>query len=68
MNTHQHQIQERAYALWVQEGGAHGRAEEYWFRAERELNYAVKVAPIEANENSAKKAPVKRRLSPKRAA
>jgi hypothetical protein len=68
MNTHHERIQERAYALWIEEGCAHGRADHYWFRAERELNYAVRAAPAEANENQAKKAPARRRGSAKRAA
>ena len=50
MDTH-HRIQERAYALWVEEGCVHGCADDYWFRAERELNYAPQP---EANENAAK--------------
>jgi Protein of unknown function (DUF2934) len=70
MNIHHEQIQERAYALWVEEGCVHGRAEDYWFRAERELNYAVDAAPVETikTETKAKKVPVKRRASGKRAA
>ena len=69
--TIEHQrIQERAYALWVDEGRAHGRADDYWLRAERELSYAGRTTPVEANENQAKakKAAVKRRASGKRAA
>jgi hypothetical protein len=68
--TIEHQrIQERAYALWVDEGRAHGRADDYWLRAERELNYVGRTTPVEANENqAAKKAAVKRRASGKRAA
>ena len=41
-------IQERAYALWVEEGYVDGRADEHWLRAERELSY---MAGPEANEN-----------------
>ena len=44
-------IQERAYALWVEEGYVDGRADEHWLRAERELSY---MAGPEANENKAK--------------
>ena len=54
-------IQERAYALWVEEGYVDGRADEHWLRAERELSY---MAGPEANENKAKpkkRAPAKRR-------
>jgi hypothetical protein len=63
------QVQERAYALWIEEGRVHGRADDYWFRAERELTYA-RMAPAEANENEpkAEKAPARRRAPRKRAA
>jgi hypothetical protein len=30
-------IRERAYALWVQDGRAHGKADDYWYVAEREI-------------------------------
>jgi DUF2934 family protein len=30
-------IQERAYHLWLEEGQPHGRHDEHWHRAEREL-------------------------------
>lgn len=30
-------IQQRAYHLWLEEGQPHGRDEEHWHRAEREL-------------------------------
>ena len=30
----QERIRERAYLLWQADGGPHGRAEEYWVRAE----------------------------------
>jgi Protein of unknown function (DUF2934) len=30
-------IQERAYRLWLEEGQPHGRHDEHWHRAEREL-------------------------------
>ena len=30
-------IRERAYALWVQDGQAQGKADDYWYRAEREI-------------------------------
>jgi Protein of unknown function (DUF2934) len=57
------QVQERAYALWVEEGCVHGRAEDHWLRAERELSYR---AGPEANENEPKpkkRAPAKRRAT-----
>jgi hypothetical protein len=33
----EHRIRERAYELWMQHGGLPGRAEEYWYQAEREI-------------------------------
>ena len=30
-------IRQRAYAIWQSEGHAHGREEEHWHRAEREI-------------------------------
>jgi Protein of unknown function (DUF2934) len=74
MNIHHERIEERAYALWVEEGRIHGRDNDYWFRAERELNYAGKTAPnaapTMASESPAavKKAPGRRRATGKRAA
>ena len=74
MNIHHERIQERAYALWVEEGRIHGRDNDYWFRAERELNYAGKAAPnaapTMASESpvTTKKAPGRRRAAGKRAA
>jgi hypothetical protein len=34
------QIRERAYQLWEQDGRVHGRADEYWYAAARELTTA----------------------------
>ena len=31
-------IRQRAYAIWQSEGHAHGREEEHWHRAEREIS------------------------------
>lgn len=31
-------VRERAYSLWEQNGGEHGRHEEHWQRAEAELD------------------------------
>jgi hypothetical protein len=33
----QERISERAYQIWVAEGHVHGRHEEHWHRAEREI-------------------------------
>jgi hypothetical protein len=30
-------IKERAYRIWVEEGRTHGRQDEHWHRAEREI-------------------------------
>jgi hypothetical protein len=37
-------IRERAYALWDQEGGAPGRADEYWRRAQELIEDEAKSA------------------------
>ena len=70
MNIHHERIQERAYALWVEEGRVHGLANDYWFRAERELNYVGRPMTRPAIEApvAAKKAPRRRRASGKTAA
>ena len=59
----QQRIQERAYALWLEDGCVHGRAHEHWLRAERELSHAPaaeakakKTAPRKAAERPAKRA------------
>ena len=64
MNIHHERIQERAYALWVEEGRIHGRDNDYWFRAERELNYAGKAAP-NAAPTMASESPVSGEESPR---
>ncbi|KLK91783.1 hypothetical protein AA309_18085 [Microvirga vignae] len=33
----EHRIRERAYELWMQHGSQPGRADEYWYQAEREI-------------------------------
>jgi hypothetical protein len=74
MNIHHERIQERAYALWVQEGRIHGRENDYWFRAEHELNYAGKTArniappPVGESPVVARKPPGRKRAPGKRAA
>ena len=50
-------IQERAYALWVEEGYVDGRADEHWLRAERELSYMAGPEQGEAQEEGAGEAP-----------
>ncbi|HEX8663917.1 MAG TPA: DUF2934 domain-containing protein [Beijerinckiaceae bacterium] len=58
----QQRIQERAYALWLEDGCVHGRAREHWLRAERELSHAPaveakkKVTPRKTAQRPAKRA------------
>jgi hypothetical protein len=40
-------IRERAYQLWEQDGGMHGRADEYWFAAARELSTLQTATPAQ---------------------
>jgi len=49
-------IRQRAYAIWQSEGHGHGREEEHWHRAERE---------IAAEEAAPNKAPGRSRRRPK---
>jgi hypothetical protein len=37
-NDREQRIRDRAYALWEQEGGGHGRHEEHWARATGEID------------------------------
>ena len=39
MSGTQELVHERAYDLWRQAGGPEGRSDEFWFAAERELEY-----------------------------
>jgi len=39
------EIARRAYEIWLNEGGPHGRDQDHWFRAEREL--AERKAPAQ---------------------
>ena len=59
-------VRERAYALWLDDGAVHGRAEHYWFQAERELK-AVVVETL-ADASGVEKPRGKRRAPPRRAA
>lgn len=40
-------IRERAYSLWEQNGGEHGRHEEHWHRAEADLDEDGASAPTQ---------------------
>jgi hypothetical protein len=53
-------IQERAYALWLEEGCAHGRAHEHWLRAERELVHAPGTEAKEKKAAPGKKVAARR--------
>jgi hypothetical protein len=50
-------IQERAYHLWLKEGRPHGKHEEHWHRAERELigeeSSLREASPITASRGGA---------------
>ena len=53
-------IRERAYALWEQDGRRHGRAQEHWYRAERELAAFTAAAKVATSITPAKRrAPAK---------
>ncbi len=51
------QVRERAYHLWTQEGRVHGRAEQHWLQAERDL-LAV-AQPVAVTSKSKGKSPSK---------
>ncbi len=59
-------IQERAYALWLEEGCVDGRAHEHWLRAERELSHALGAEAKE--KKAAPKKGAARRPAARRAA
>lgn len=42
-------VRERAYELWIQHGSQQGRADEYWYQAEREILAEQSTQPD--NEN-----------------
>jgi hypothetical protein len=67
MQIDQTKIRERAYALWEQEGRFDGRAQDHWYRAERELAQAAASAEIAAPapaEAAATKAAAPKRRTP----
>jgi hypothetical protein len=54
----QHRIRERAYEIWSAEGRTHGRAEQHWLAAERQVlsEMAPQVsAPAEKDRSGAAK-------------
>ena len=48
-NERQNKIRERAYQIWEREGRQHGRAEDHWSQAERELAEGQDAAPPAVN-------------------
>ncbi len=54
------QVRERAYELWLRDGGIHGRADHHWFQAVRDI--------LAATENDAPKAAQTRTRSTARSA
>ncbi len=63
----EHQVRERAYFIWEDEGRGFGRAEIHWLQAEAELRRAVEasaeivaeVAPVKASKPRAAKPAVR---------
>ena len=41
--TLEHRIRQRAYEIWHAEGQAHGKADEHWLAAEREVLSALRA-------------------------
>ena len=55
-------IRERAYQIWEREGRAHGRHEDHWHAAQRELaNLAQEVSTITVPATKAATAPKARK-------
>ncbi len=54
MHLDENLVRERAYALWLEDGAVVGRADDYWFKAERELSAALVTTPAQAVAGSAK--------------
>ncbi|WP_232632052.1 DUF2934 domain-containing protein, partial [Methylobacterium sp. Leaf118] len=46
MQLCEHQVRERAYSIWEDEGRGFGRAEAHWLQAEAELGRAASAAPL----------------------
>ena len=45
MTDREDKIRQRAYGIWEEEGYPHGRAQDHWHRAAREVGEEPKVAP-----------------------
>jgi hypothetical protein len=44
-------IRTRAYDIWVEAGMPHGRYEEFWLQAEKELGCEDKSSPLRTPDN-----------------
>lgn len=61
--THkQEQIALRAYYLFIENGCQHGRDQEYWFQAEKDLGSKFFTPPAET-DTTAKKAPAAKKAA-----
>ena len=45
MTDREHKIRQRAYDIWEEEGHPHGREQEHWHRAAREVESAPPAQP-----------------------
>jgi hypothetical protein len=55
MTDREEKIRQRAYSIWEAEGHPHGRADDHWHRAAREVAEPAEVAgPAEPAEPAAK--------------
>lgn len=55
----EHRIRERAYQIWQATGRAHGRADEHWIMAERELA-TTKASSEPTAKPKARRAPARK--------
>jgi len=66
----QTRVSRRAYELWEQEGGEHGRHEDHWHRAEAEIEDDVTVAAPDGTTlivpaDAAEGQPARKRVAPR---
>lgn len=68
-------VSRRAYELWEQEGGEHGRHEDHWHRANAEFQESVAApdgttltVPADTVGGTAEAKPTRKRAAPKAAA
>lgn len=67
MTDKDHEIRQRAYRIWEEEGQPHGRADDHWHRAASELEALMPAQPelmlnpaVTSAVKPARKAPVKK--------